>query len=229
MKYTNHLIRYFLIISVCTILLVGCTLQWPESLPSPESVTASTAPTIVVSIESPNVAPSPTNLPMPIATATQIPPTQTPAPTPTFTVTSLPTSTTTPNPTATTVVMSGPELENLDGFLWQNRLIVVFTDSSRMAEFETQFAAEDYAIVDRHILWFIVVDNRVTTNYMGRLSSWLASNLRDRYSRLSTSLEVVLIGKDGGVKSRQPFLDSSAIYWQIDQMPMRRAEMREQN
>jgi hypothetical protein len=36
---------------------------------------------------------------------------------------------------------------------------------------------------------------------------------------------VVLVGKDGGVKHRAVHLDTADLYFRIDQMPMRQAEM----
>jgi hypothetical protein len=39
-------------------------------------------------------------------------------------------------------------------------------------------------------------------------------------------LAMLLIGKDGGVKSREPSLDLDAIFGRIDAMPMRIREMR---
>lgn len=38
---------------------------------------------------------------------------------------------------------------------------------------------------------------------------------------------VLLIGKDGGIKSREPSLNPDGIFRRIDAMPMRRREMRE--
>ncbi len=131
--------------------------------------------------------------------------------------------TSTPSPT---VAQGG--LADLAEFQWANRLIVMFAAPAAVAELQATLIAEDAAVIDRQILWFIVADDVVTTNYGGALSNQLAANLRSRYAQLDTDLEVVLIGKDSGVKNRQPFLDSAAIYGQIDEMPMRRAEMTKQ-
>lgn len=38
---------------------------------------------------------------------------------------------------------------------------------------------------------------------------------------------VLLIGKDGGIKSREPSLNLEGIFRRIDAMPMRRQEMRQ--
>lgn len=116
-------------------------------------------------------------------------------------------------------------LDTLDTFRWENRLIVVFAQAAEVAALEAQFSAENDAIVERDILWFIIADDTVTTNYTGPLTAALAHNLRTQFARQTNAQDVVLIGKDGGIKNRLSTLDSTAIYGQIDQMPMRRAEM----
>ena len=236
--------------------LVGCsqsTLAPTPTVTSVNTVVPMGDPIVAVIVNDDSASATPTSEPIPTETATPAPPTQTPIPVatvaeapsstiePTATVVPtaeavLPSLTATNVPTATPMPVIAPGLENLDGFLWANRLIVVFVechssdvcDSAETSTIETQFWNENAAVIDRHILWFIVANDSVATNYTGNLSNTFANNLRQRYAQLGQPLEVVLIGKDGGVKNRQPWLDSSAIYWQIDQMPMRQAEMEQQ-
>ena len=120
-------------------------------------------------------------------------------------------------------------LDSLTGFRWENRLIVVFAEEgTNSAEIQLQLTKENSAILDRHILWFIITKDSITTNHTGVLSPTLTEHLRNNYAKLDTPIETILIGKDGNVKSRNPFFDSDAIYGQIDQMPMRQAEMKQQ-
>ncbi len=164
---------------------------------------------------------------VPAVITTRIPPTIVPS------ATTIPTQ---PEPTRTSMTQISTSTSNFDAngianfasFQWQNRIIVVFTTQDDVSELQAKFAAEQDAIIDRHILWFIVKDDAITTNYAGSMRFGLPDALRAQYSQLDADLEVVLIGKDSGVKNRQPFLDSAAIYGQIDTMPMRRAEMTEQ-
>ncbi len=120
------------------------------------------------------------------------------------------------------------ELEQVSDFKWQNRLIIVFADGSEQYPIKKQLEVENYEIEDRDILWFVVSRNSVATNYTRRLSRMLANNLWQAYvTDASAEVEVILVGKDGGVKYRADALNTFEIYQRIDQMPMRRAEMRE--
>ena len=53
-----------------------------------------------------------------------------------------------------------------------------------------------------------------------------AESLRDRFAIDSGDFGLRLVGKDGGVKSTGPDLNLEATFGLIDQMPMRKAEMR---
>lgn len=120
-------------------------------------------------------------------------------------------------------------LTDLSPFQWEHRLFVVFSQSADITEIEAQLTAEVALVDDRDILWFIVVEDEVTTNFAGPLSPTLSDNLRERYARdEGEALEVVLVGKDGGVKNRLTTLDTAGLYFQIDQMPMRQREMQDE-
>jgi hypothetical protein len=113
---------------------------------------------------------------------------------------------------------------------WRHRLIVVFAEDevSAAAARDTLAGAAD-PVDDRDLLWFVVLDEATHTNYPDALAADFAATLRRAYrgSAAGAPTEVVLIGKDGGVKSRAPALDPDALFGEIDRMPMRRQEMRE--
>lgn len=114
-------------------------------------------------------------------------------------------------------------LENLAQLQWSNRVIVV--DASRQPA-GTPLVSAEAEIDDRHILWFVLNGDAIKTNYKGELTGKFAHHLR-RTLQLAPG-EAVLIGKDGGIKSRRGELDTAALFAQIDTMPMRQREMREQ-
>jgi hypothetical protein len=106
---------------------------------------------------------------------------------------------------------------------WKNRVILVDNvqnDGTVLALFETNALK----IIDRDIVWFMFKGERTFTNYPGELSKDLLSNLREQYG-LGYG-QVILIGKDGGVKSRLDRVDLQGIFLQVDAMPMRQNEMR---
>lgn len=119
-------------------------------------------------------------------------------------------------------------LADLSSFKWENRIVVVFSSKEEKLDIVTQLqsADQDEEIVDRDILWFVVSGDVVNSNYFGDLSEDLAPHLRDLYQiDPEDEVEVVLIGKDGGVKYRDNQLLTENIYTRIDAMPMRQAEM----
>jgi len=112
---------------------------------------------------------------------------------------------------------------DLAGLQWKNRVIVVDNaqnDSSVLALFEKN-ASE---INDRDIIWFIFKGDSTFTNYPDELSEGLLSHARERYG--FGQGQVVLIGKDGGIKSRLDTVDLNALFLKIDAMPMRQSEIR---
>ena len=113
---------------------------------------------------------------------------------------------------------------------WRHRLVVVFAaDEAATATAKDTLAGAAGPVDERDILWFVVLDETTRTNYTGTLAADFAATLRQAYRGPPAGgpSEVVLVGKDGGVKSRDPALDPTALFGAIDRMPMRRQEMRE--
>jgi hypothetical protein len=124
----------------------------------------------------------------------------------------------------------GPMLTDPGSLQWRHRLVVVFAadEASATAAQDTLAGAGD-PVLERDILWFVVRDETTRTNYAGTMAADFAVTLRQAYRGppAGAPTEVVLVGKDGGVKSRGPTLDPAALFGEIDRMPMRRQEMRE--
>ncbi|MEL6610061.1 MAG: DUF4174 domain-containing protein [Pseudomonadota bacterium] len=105
----------------------------------------------------------------------------------------------------------------IDDFRWLARPIIVFADSPLDPAFQTQMdllqsRIED--VVERDVIL-------ITDTDPGAMSD-LRRQLRPR------GFQLVLIGKDGGVKLRKPFpWDMRELSRTIDKMPMRQREMRE--
>lgn len=77
--------------------------------------------------------------------------------------------------------------------------------------------------MDRDIVWFVLYRQTIKTNYEGQTSSELVDRIQEKY--LLRNHEVILIGKDGGVKERITKLDLERLFNDIDRMPMRQNEM----
>ena len=119
----------------------------------------------------------------------------------------------------------GSELERIGDLIWQNRVILVWSDQhTYYSQIFTEFSEE---IEDRDIVWFVIDDLELATNYAGQISDNFALEMATRYS--PQEAKVQLIGKDGGVKERGESLDVDFLFGQIDRMPMRINEMKEKS
>ncbi|MBO9449321.1 DUF4174 domain-containing protein [Tropicibacter sp. R16_0] len=106
---------------------------------------------------------------------------------------------------------------DLSEFLWTNRPIVVFADTDADPRFQQQIdilMKGEAEMLDRDVV--------VLTDTDPAARSTLRTKLRPR------GFQLVLIGKDGGVKLRKPFPWSvRELSRSIDKMPMREREIRE--
>jgi len=118
---------------------------------------------------------------------------------------------------------SSNQLSDLTPLEWKNRIIIANTVENP-AELIAQFENQTTGINERVIVWFIIQPKQVLTNYQGNLAVRFASNIQKTYQLKQG--EVVLIGKDGGVKSSRQYLDLTTTFGEIDAMPMRLQEMR---
>lgn len=115
-------------------------------------------------------------------------------------------------------------LDNLDSLQWKNRIVIINENGDEkdiLVLLEKQAAGID----DRGIIWFIFKQDRLITNYPGKISEKFLNITRERYD--TGRSKVILIGKDGGIKSRYDRLNLEAVFSDIDAMPMRQHEMQQ--
>ena len=122
---------------------------------------------------------------------------------------------------STSLLAENKALDSLDELRWQNRVVLV---NNATAHTVGVFTAHRAAIDERHIIWFCVVNGEIRSNYEGDLGERLLAHLRKDYFERQ-GFPVLLIGKDGGIKSGNRRLDIDDYFKQIDSMPMRQAEM----
>lgn len=108
---------------------------------------------------------------------------------------------------------------------WQHRVIVIFSDA--VSANTSQLETNQHAINDRDIVWFVISENQIETNFNKPYSDKLIKNITNTLGGVRPA--VLLIGKDGGIKSRSDTLNLSILFSLIDSMPMRQAEMRRNN
>ena len=104
---------------------------------------------------------------------------------------------------------------------WKYRVLLLAGDNSgdRIAILR----AHRKAIEERDLIWFLFKGDEIVTNSVRALSPSLSESLRTRVADARGN--VVLVGKDGGVKLETDEIDLPTIFARIDAMPMRRREM----
>ncbi|MBD2529146.1 DUF4174 domain-containing protein [Nostoc flagelliforme FACHB-838] len=119
---------------------------------------------------------------------------------------------------------------NLSSQKWQNRVLLVFAPSVNNHNYQQQmqlFDQHQNGFIDRDLVLVQVLPNQSYAN--GQLiDDSSAANLRNRFGVDKENFRVILVGKDGGVKRQDTTpVKATAIFEQIDAMPMRQQEMQE--
>lgn len=104
--------------------------------------------------------------------------------------------------------------QKLSDYRWENRIILIFgNDQQTVSKQNEVFYAKKKDLEERDLRVFINPE----TKEMQKI-------------RHETGFEVILIGKDGGVKKRKTeLITTEELFGIIDAMPMRQSEMRRKN
>ncbi|MEM1126919.1 MAG: DUF4174 domain-containing protein [Bacteroidota bacterium] len=123
---------------------------------------------------------------------------------------------------------------DLADFQWQNRLVLLFAPEAADPTLRAQQQAlrsEAAALAERDLLTIQVVGREVLLQRSAEPEvhgAATAARLRRAFDVDTDAFTLLLIGKDGTVKRRAATaLPMDSLYVQIDAMPMRQQEMRE--
>ncbi len=116
----------------------------------------------------------------------------------------------------------GNGLANLNQLKWKNRIFLINVSGEDVI---TNLNSESAGIDERHVIWFCIQDGKIITNYPSDINPNFIKHLENDYLKNYYPL-VLLIGKDGGIKSRDKVLNIKKYFDQIDSMPMRQSEMK---
>ena len=126
--------------------------------------------------------------------------------------------------------VQGKEIEiltDLSALKWENRIILVLENKiNETGNTLNIFEQNKDEINERDIAWFVIQNETVKTNFNGVLGKGFLSNTHKKYE--IEQGHVILLGKDGGLKSYHESVDLEAIFLEIDTMPMRQVEMQHQ-
>ncbi|MDZ7969199.1 MAG: DUF4174 domain-containing protein [Nostoc sp. DedSLP03] len=120
---------------------------------------------------------------------------------------------------------------NLSSQKWQNRVLLLFAPSVDNHNYQQQMQLfnqqqNDFKDRDLVLVQVLATDKSYANGQLIDESS--AANLRNRFGVNKENFRVILIGKDGGVKRQETTpVQATAIFEQIDAMPMRQQEMQE--
>ncbi|MEM6264518.1 MAG: DUF4174 domain-containing protein [Bacteroidota bacterium] len=122
--------------------------------------------------------------------------------------------------------------QDLSSLQWKNRLVIVLANDEEDPLFTQQMkelSASVAGLSERRIVVYQVLP-KVFRKGLNRAEGWQnSSKLYQQFKRSSSGFEVILIGLDGGIKLREEALVTcEQLFGLIDQMPMRKAEMRQQ-
>ncbi len=119
---------------------------------------------------------------------------------------------------------------NLEQYQWKNRLLLVFAPSENHSTYQELVQSLDAAegeLADRDMVVFHLFEDKTGYVFGDAIRPESVTTLRERYNPDQGRLTLVLIGKDGGEKARQVgSYDLEALFRRIDEMPMRKREMR---
>jgi len=127
-------------------------------------------------------------------------------------------------------ITANNSVNNIAPFKWVYRVVLIRT-TDKCEEKTQQLHARKLDINERHVIWFVFCEqdknNELFSNYTQPISPSFFNNVNKKYFD-KKKYNVVLIGKDGKVKSWSKELALNTLFSLIDSMPMRQSEILEQ-
>ncbi|WP_298918693.1 DUF4174 domain-containing protein [uncultured Nostoc sp.] len=118
---------------------------------------------------------------------------------------------------------------NLSSQKWKNRVLLVFAPSVDNHTYQQQMQLlqeHNSGFADRDLVLVQVLATDESYANRQPIDESSAAKLRDRFGVDKGNFRVILVGKDGGVKrSDATPVQATAIFKEIDAMPMRQQEM----
>lgn len=135
-----------------------------------------------------------------------------------------------PGCAAETVTTGTPHDAWFDDVRWEHRLLVITGPEDRVADQAAACHAVRGGMLDRELIVVDASTEEVRLIAGAREDLPAAGSFRTRFDLPTDTFEVVLVGKDGGVKERRTErFETEELFQIIDAMPMRMREMRERN
>ncbi|MDP9573072.1 DUF4174 domain-containing protein [Agrobacterium cavarae] len=117
-------------------------------------------------------------------------------------------------------------MNSLSDLTWKKRVIIVFADAGdKRLERQVKILTDQRPELEERDLVVISVVNEEASIAFGNVAELAAAELRDEAGVKKGSFQVILVGKDGGIKLRSDtVVPEVELFDVIDRMPMRQAE-----
>jgi len=117
-------------------------------------------------------------------------------------------------------------MNSLSDLTWKKRVIIVFADDGdKRPERQVKILTDRRAELEERDLVVLSVINDEASTAFGNVAKPDAAALRDEADVRKGSFQVILVGKDGGIKLRSDtVVPDVELFDVIDRMPMRQAE-----
>lgn len=129
------------------------------------------------------------------------------------------------------IAMAKEPISSLKDFRWEHRLIIGKVNEAKEVErLQKLWKANSEQFKDRKLVMLLVTESGLETEGLANPIS-VKNDLSKEIVKKLQGKNLALLGLDSGVKARYLLDDFSleAVFSQIDQMPMRRAELSERN
>ncbi|WP_295891562.1 DUF4174 domain-containing protein [uncultured Vibrio sp.] len=111
-------------------------------------------------------------------------------------------------------------LRDLSELQWENRVLLIWAEDMQ----ESSVEDFTYEIDDRDLIWFLFSKAKVISNYKGEISDTFFATTTNKYHK--PKIKLILIGKDGGIKSIYSSINLPSVFKSIDVMSMRQSEIK---
>lgn len=120
---------------------------------------------------------------------------------------------------------------DISDFKWKNRVLLIFSPNSTHTNFNSTLRMiKDHqeGFEEKDLVFYEIIENSGNYDSDHLLRDEDATKLRDRFNIDPSEFRIILTGKDGGSKYKSDeFIRHKKLFEIIDEMPMRRLEMKE--
>ena len=123
-------------------------------------------------------------------------------------------------------IIAANQFSHIDDLKWKNRLLIIRNDGLKVLK-KIEYHKEGFDERD-----FIIICIKAKDVFIdkGITSKLFSKSVLKKIQKTSDEHNIILIGKDGDIKKHyKPKVMIESIFFDVDQMPMRKHEVRSEN